>query len=181
MNLAHLDHHYLTGHMVQHLFLTLVAAPLLVFGLRSWLRVYRRPHLAVCWLAGTLTVIFWHVPAVFELALRSPVWHTVEQASFLIGGCMFWWPVLHTGFEAENWSIPMYLFLAALPCDILSAFLAFSDRVVYRHYAAGHRALEDQALAGALMWVTVTFAYLIPALFITAQLLRVRHTSASAP
>jgi len=85
--------------------------------------------------------------------------------------------------------LPLYLFLATLPCDALSAFLAFCGHVVYRQYLSGHGGmfglspLEDQALAGAIMWVTVTLAYLIPALVVTAQLLsggRMRAAEAGA-
>jgi putative membrane protein len=173
---AHLDHHLLTAHMVQHLLLMVLAAPLILLGSRSIVNRWR-PHLAFCWLAGTLTVIVWHVPAVFELALRSHFWHEFEHASFFIAGILFWWPVVQPvpGF-VTRWSIPLYLFFATLPCDALSAFLAFCDHVVYQPYSSGgghfHLSpLEDQALAGALMWVSVTFAYLIPALVVTAKLL----------
>ena len=133
-------------------------------------------HPAFCWLAGSLTVIIWHVPIVFELALRFPYWHALEHASFFIAGTLFWWPIVHPDFATRPWS-PLYLFVATLPCDALSAFLAFCGHVVYRPYLSGHGGmfglspLEDQALAGAIMWFTVTLAYLIPALVVTAQLL----------
>lgn len=173
---SHLDHHLLTAHMVQHLLLMLVAAPLILFGLGSSLRLQWRLNLVISWLAGSLTVIIWHVPAIFELALTSPFWHAFEQASFFVAGAVFWWPAVHSGFEAQSWSLPIYFFLATLPCDALSAFLVFCGHVVYPPYSSGHRVfglspLDDQALAGALMWVTVTFAYLIPALVLTARLL----------
>jgi putative membrane protein len=188
---AHLDHHLLTAHMVQHLLLMLVAAPLILLGTRSIVLRHGVPlqsilverlgiisrHPAFCWLAGTLTVIVWHVPAAFELALRSHFWHGFEHATFFIAGVLFWWPVILpvTGI-ATRWWVPLYLFLATLPCDALSAFLAFCGHVVYPPYLFGGRhfhlsPLQDQALAGALMWVTVTFAYLIPALVVTAKLL----------
>ncbi len=75
-----------------------------------------------------------------------------------------------------RWGVPLYLFLATLPCDALSAFLTFCGRVVYPHYLSAHRLFDisplgDQECAGALMWVWVTFAYLIPAAAITIQLL----------
>jgi putative membrane protein len=173
---SHLDHHLLTAHMVQHLLLMLVAAPLVLLGVRSSSRLHWHLNLVVCWLAGSLTVIIWHVPAFFELALSSPFWHAFEHASFLVAGIVFWWPAVHSGFEAESWSLPIYFFLATLPCDALSAFLVFCGRVVYPPYLSGHlllglSPLDDQALAGALMWVTVTFAYLIPALVLTVRLL----------
>jgi putative membrane protein len=171
---AHLDHHLLTAHMAQHLMLMLVAAPLLLFGARS-LALRWRPHPAFCWLAGTVTVIVWHVPAVFELALRSRFWHGFAQATFLIAGLLFWRPVIQpVPGILTGWLVPLYLFFATLPCDALSAFLTFCGHVVYRPYTSGHfglSPLEDQALAGAFMWVTVTFAYLIPALVVTARLL----------
>jgi putative membrane protein len=185
---AHLDHHLLTAHMVQHLLLMVVAAPLILLGARSWVPLRWLPHPAFCWLAGSLTVILWHVPGVFELALRSSYWHAFEHASFFIAGILFWWPIVHPGFTTRPWTLPLYLFLATLPCDALSAFLTFCGHVVYRPYLSGHglfglSPLEDQALAGALMWVTVTLAYLFPALVVTARLLsseRMRAAEAGA-
>jgi len=72
--------------------------------------------------------------------------------------------------------MPLYLFLATLPCDILSAFFTFCDRAVYPSYVSAARVfdlspLQDQECAGALMWVCVTFAYLIPAVVISMQIL----------
>jgi putative membrane protein len=173
--LAHVDHQLLTAHMVQHLLIMVLAAPLILLGTRA--RFVRwHPYPAFCWLAGTLTVIVWHVPAIFELALHSHSWHGFEHTNFLIAGILFWWPVIHPRFASRSWSVPVYLFLATLPCDALSAFLAFCGHVVYRNYLSGGGAfglspLDDQSLAGALMWVTVTFAYLTPALVVTTQLL----------
>jgi putative membrane protein len=174
---AHLDHHLLTAHMAQHLILMLVAAPLILLGARP--AALPQPPLAICWFAGSLTVIFWHVPAIFELALKSHFLHGLEQASFVIAGILFWRPVI----GSSGWPAAIYLFLATLPCDALSAFLVFCGRVVYRPYLSGHAGmfglspLEDQALAGSLMWVAVTFAYLIPALVLTARLIRTARSN----
>jgi cytochrome c oxidase assembly factor CtaG len=170
--------------MVQHVLIMMVAAPLILFGTHLT-PVRWRPQIISCWLVGTLTVILWHVPAVFELALESHFWHQFEYASFFVAGILFWWPVIRLH-PSSGWSVPMYLFLATLPCDALSAFLVFCGHVVYRPYLSGDdhgmfglSPLEDQALAGALMWVTVTFAYLIPALVLTARLLSSERTRAS--
>ena len=168
--LAHMDHHLLTAHMAQHLILMLVVAPLFLLGARP--ATLPQPPLAICWFAGSFTVIFWHIPQIFELALESRFWHGVELASFVIAGILFWRPVV----DSSGWQAPIYLFLATLPCDALSALLAFCGHVVYRPYFSGHAGmfglspLDDQALAGAVMWVVVTFAYLIPALVLTARL-----------
>jgi putative membrane protein len=167
--LAHLDHHSLVAHMAQHLILMLVAAPLILLGMRP----DALPHMpaAACWLAGSGVVILWHIPPVFELAFKSTFWHDFERVSFLLAGLLFWRPVI----GSSGWSAPVYLFLATLPCDALSAFLAFCGHVVYRPYLSMHAgmsgvaALNDQELAGALMWVAVTFFYLIPALVLVAR------------
>jgi putative membrane protein len=180
--LAHLDHHLLTAHMVMHLLIMTLAAPLILLSVRSTL-VRWRPQLTFCWLASSLTVLLWHVPAIFELALESHFWHHVEHLSFFVAGILFWWPVIQPH-PSSRWSVPVYLFLATLPCDALSAFLVFCGHVVYRPYLSGDHGmfglspLDDQALAGALMWVTVTFAYLIPALVLTARMLSSERTRA---
>jgi putative membrane protein len=69
-----------------------------------------------------------------------------------------------------------------LPCDALSAFLTFCDRAIYPSYQGvvlpfGLSALSDQQLAGSLMWVCVTFIYLVPAVGITMQILAPSHRS----
>lgn len=200
--LATLDHRSLTTHMVKHLLLMTVAAPLILSGApilpllcgmprrfsqsdiviagrrARWLE-HHLAHPVFCWLAGTATVIGWHLPIAFQLALRSFWVHSVEDACFLLAGLLFWWPVVQpppSATRSPHWSVPLYLFLATLPCDILSAFLTFSNRIVYPSYLSTTQLfslspLEDQQCAGALMWVWITFAYLIPAVSITMQIL----------
>ena len=197
--LAMLDHHYLTAHMAQHLVLMTLAVPLILLGApvitllhglpagisgrfprRSVLRfapVFTHP--VFCWLTCIAVVIGWHVPAMFEIGMRSELGHAVEHLCFFAAGILFWWPVIQPWpavAKWPSWSIPVYLFLAALPCDALSAFLCLCNRVVYTHYLPAQvafdiAALRDQACAGALMWVWVTFAYLFPAAALTFRLL----------
>jgi cytochrome c oxidase assembly factor CtaG len=201
--LAALDKELLSMHMVQHLLLSLVAAPLMLLGapviplvegmprilmrglapLFRWLPVRALGRMlgepAVCWSVAMAVFIGWHTPAVFELGMRSEAWHAVEQASFLGSGLLFWWPVVQpwpSTARWPRWSMPLYLFFGTLPCDALSAFLAFSDRVVYPVYLSGPdrfglSVLRDQECAGAVMWLCVTIAYVIPAAVITTQVL----------
>lgn len=201
--IAALDHELLTIHMVQHLLLMTLAPPLIWFGapMKPLLHglpegfgnvmshCFRSPpiqrlgsaiaHPAVCWLAAAATLVGWHVPSLFALGMRSEVWHTIEQGSFLASGLLFWWPVIKPGQGVSNgaeWPILLYLFLATLPCDILSGFLVFCDRVVYPAYflpahGSGFSALEDQQCAGALMWTCVTLVYLIAGTVFAARLL----------
>jgi cytochrome c oxidase assembly factor CtaG len=208
--LGALDHQFLTAHMAQHLLLMTVAAPLILLGepvialsrgLPRRLIQYalgrhaqsqparcfgrRITHPVFCWFASTAVVIGWHIPSLFELGMRSAPWHKFEHVSFLAAGLLFWWPVIQPWPSAaigSGWRMPMYLFLATLPCDALSAFLVFCSRVVYPHYkAAGHRfdfsPLGDQEYAGALMWVWVTFAYLAPAAGVAMHLLSPGQTN----
>jgi putative membrane protein len=204
--LAAYDHDFLTVHMIQHLLLMTFAPaliwlgnPLLVFahGSRRFARFLREPLVqrfgralsrpALCWIVSALTLIGWHVPAVFTLAMHSEVWHGVEQASFLVAGFLFWLPVIQPWPSASTgpqWSILLYLFLATVPCDILSGFLVFADRVVYPVYFSmprhsGFSVLEDQECAAALMWTCVTLVYLVPAAILSIQLLSPRSFSRS--
>jgi putative membrane protein len=201
--LAALDHEMLTAHMVQHLLLMTLAPPLILLGtprkplahgwLQRFLQAIDRPlrskpmqqlasvvtHPAFCWFAAAATLVVWHIPSVFMLGLRSQMWHMAEQASFLATGVLFWSPVVRPAQNSLKWpesSTLLYLFLATLPCDILSGFLVFCDRVVYPVFLAspsffGLSALEDQQCAGALMWTCVTVVYLIAGAVFTARLL----------
>jgi cytochrome c oxidase assembly factor CtaG len=185
-------HDDLLVHMVRHVLLGAVlpplvwlAAPLLLPAFRGSPRAgvvlthFGRAlaHPVTTWLAGTLTVIGWHIPVAFELAQHSATWHAAEDASFVVTGLLFWWPVVRPWPAAERLPrpmIPLYLFTATLPCDALAAFLVFSDRVVYhRHLVdparSGVVALADQQAAGAFMWVAITFLYLVPALVSTVH------------
>jgi len=201
--LAALDHEMLTAHMVQHLLLMTLAPPLILLGMprkllahglpQRLLQAIGRPlqsetmgqlasvvtHPALCWFAAAGTLVVWHIPSVFMLGLRSQMWHGAEQASFLVTGLLFWSPVVQPWPRDSKWpesSVLLYLFLATLPCDILSGFLVFCDRAVYPVFLSSPRtfglsALEDQQCAGALMWTCVTVVYLIAGAVFTARLL----------
>ena len=200
--LAALDHQSLTIHMMKHLLLMTVAAPLVLAGAPAFPLVCGLPklfikshsplaslparwlerclrHPVLCWLAGTAVVIGWHLPVAFQLGMRSHWVHNLEDGCFLAAGVLFWWPVVQSSPSATRsprWSKVLYLFLATLPCDVLSAFLVFCNRLVYPFYLStpqlfSLRPLQDQECAGALMWVWVTFAYLVPAVAITVKIL----------
>lgn len=194
----------LSMHMVQHLLLMAIAPPLVLLGepllpllrgLPEWIvrgavgpflrwtpvqalgRFLAQP--AFCWLAATVALIGWHVPAAFELALRSDFWHRVEHACFFATSLLFWWPVV-LPFPSDarwpRWSIPLYLFFGTLPGGALGAFFVFCERILYPSYASAPQLfsvspLEDQVIAGALMWVFGSVVCLIPAILITIQLL----------
>ena len=183
--LAALDHELLTAHMVQHLLLMSFAAPLILFAAPLNLLQRGLPRrlvevvVTVCWLGATCSLVGWHIPALFALGMRSEMWHGIEHASFLATGLLFWWPVIQpwpAKLRYSDWSILLYLFLATLPCDILSGFLVFCDRVVYPIYFSssqpfGLSVLQDQECAGALMWTVVTVVFMIAGTIFAARLL----------
>ncbi len=119
-------------------------------------------------------------PALYDIALRSDGWHHVEHACFFLTALVFWRPVI-LAWPARSawprWAMIVYLVLAETQNTLLSAILTFSDRVIYPFYAAGSgrpsgvSALEDQALAGVIMWVPGSLAFLVPVLWLLMSML----------
>ena len=148
-----------------------------------WTPLKRLGHFLVhpvnCWLAFVGATLAWHTPVMFELALGSEFWHAVEHICFLVTALLFWWPVIQpwpSRARWPHWAMIPYLLLADFQNTALSAFLIFCDRVVYPTYATAPRifgmsALEDQAAAGAIMWVPGSVAFLIPLAFISMRLM----------
>jgi putative membrane protein len=198
----------LTVHMIQHLLLMTFAPPLILLSapvmpllhglplhfvqvvigpLFRWPPLQRIGRVVsnpvFCWVAAAAAFLGWHIPAAFSLGLQSASWHMVEHACFLGAGFLFWWPVVQPWPSVAvypRWSILPYLFFATIPCDVLSGFLVFCDRVVYSAYLSAPRtfaisALADQQCAAALMWACVTIIYLIPAMIVTTGLLASRN------
>lgn len=197
------DAFFLTDHMIQHLLLMMVVPPLILLGnpgvpvmrglprsvrrvvgwlLRhppiSWLAdIVSRPGL--CWLLFTVAMLGWHLPRPYDLALRSPVWHEVEHATFFLTSIFFWWPVIQpwpSHARWPRWSLIPYLLLADFANSALCAFLVFSGRIFYPFYLQlpriyGLSVENDQVIAGAVMWVVGSLAFLIPAVAIAANLL----------
>ena len=200
--MAGLDHELLTVHMLQHLLLMTLApsliwlsAPIdpLLQGLpgrfvksllhplwqspawNSFTKALGNPKFA--WLAACAALVGWHIPTFFALGMQSTSWHVFEHVSFLATGLLFWWPVVQpSGSSRQDLSMILYLFFATLPCDILSGFLVFSDRVVYPMYFSsshllGFSPLVDQQCAAALMWTCVTVVFLAAGAILTMRLL----------
>lgn len=168
-------------HMVQHILLEMVAAPLIVLSapitlaLRAAGPSQRRVMLAVLhshparWLTFPLVTWFlfaavnwgWHFSALYNLALGNDAIHYGEHASFLFVALLFWWPVI--GPDPQPWHMPhpvrlLYLFLAMPQNSFLGVALLSTERVLYLHYVTvirtwGPTPLDDQHLGGALMWV----------------------------
>ena len=160
-------------HMGQHLVLTLLFPPLLLYGTPAWVV---RPVLRPRWvraLAGVVTrplvaaalftgpIVLWHVPRFYEAALRHHNLHILQHLVFLATAVVMWWPILSPVPELPRMPYPgqmLYLFLLGIPMSVTGALITLSDRVLYPFYAAAPRvwgigALADQQIGGLLMWV----------------------------
>jgi cytochrome c oxidase assembly factor CtaG len=188
-----LTHRFLSVHMVQHLLLMVVVAPLVWMGapvvpllvglprsVRVWVLALTNSavgrwltrwlaHPSVGWIAFALGFWIWHAPALYDLALESDSWHHVEHACFLVSALLFWRPVIHawpTRLTWPRWTMLPYLGLAMFQSVPLAAILTFSDRVIY----AGYSSVDDQALAGVIMWVPGSIPLLLPILRLIVEL-----------
>jgi cytochrome c oxidase assembly factor CtaG len=183
-----------TAHMIEHEILMTLAAPLLVlshpvgammWGLPASLRrlagrVGRFPAVALGWavLAGppVATVLhgaalwIWHAPRLYEAALTSPFIHWLQHLSFLVTALVFWWALLWRGERESRYGLAVfYLFVTALHSGFLGILLTFARAPVYplQTQAAsdwGLLPLEDQQLAGVVMWVPAGLIYAVAAL-----------------
>ncbi|HEY7064795.1 MAG TPA: cytochrome c oxidase assembly protein [Chloroflexota bacterium] len=183
------------AHMVQHLLLLLVAAPLLVLGapivpflwalprarrhaLGRWWRGARGVRAAwralsqpaVVWLLYAATLWLWHLPGPYQAALASPPVHALEHTTLLASALLFWWTVLHPAHAGRLAYGPgvLYVFTAGVQSGLLGVLLTFARTPWYPAYAASEAAwgltpLEDQQLAGLLMWVPGSLAHLLAA------------------
>lgn len=193
-------------HMVQHLVLMMVAAPLFVLGdpmmaclwalpvhtrrtVGAWWRrsvrlravwgTSTRP--VVAWIAHVATLWLWHMPALYERALLDERIHVVEHASFFVTALLFWWPLLRPHGRRPHAPVAIaYLFAATLQGTILGALITLARHPWYTvHYgttqAWGLSPLEDQQLAGLIMWVPAGLLYLGPVIWLAVRTLSERE------
>ena len=187
------DRHLFSAHMVQHLVLTLLFPPLLLVGTPAWMadallapvlrrpltgrlvRMLTRPLPALGIYAAAL--ILWHLPVVYDAALRLHAWHIVQHLTLMGSAVLAWWPVLspstliprvHYGAQI------LYLFAFGMPMTVVAAMITGAETLLYTAYTEvprvfGLSPLTDQRLGGVLMWVP---AGLVPLLAFTAVFFR---------
>jgi putative membrane protein len=177
-------------HMIQHMLLIAVAAPLFVFGspglVLAWglpeiwhgkggalgRFVFRIPNSAILrqpllvWGLFAATLWIWHHPVIYQSALRDPLVHDAQHLSFFIVACLFWRKCLD---PLSNRRLSLivaipYLFATSVQASALGVFLALSPVVWYEEYVTrtglwGLTPLEDQQLAGLIMWMPACLAY----------------------
>ncbi|RST31275.1 cytochrome c oxidase assembly protein [Sphingomonas ginkgonis] len=172
-------------HMGQHLLLMIVAAPLLALAnahlvmLFAWpLRWRRRLGRAAVsvpgvkrggyskvapWLAGVafaLGLWLWHAPTLYDAALESPTLHTLEHLTFLFSAAIFWRMVSTVGNRRlDPGSAILLVTLVGVQGNLMAALITLAPNPIYLHYQ-GAGALDDQQIAGMLMWVPAGLIYL---------------------
>ena len=175
-------------HMVQHLLFVVVAAPLLAaaapvatvrFALprgprralstmsKHWRRTLRRigdpPRIVVATVVHIVTLWLWHAPPLYDAAVANPGLHLLEHVTFLASAVWFWSQVWATARRAPKLQALATACLGVMIIQggLLGAVLTFANRSLFEVYTgtAGWTALEDQQLAGGLMWVPPGFVY----------------------
>lgn len=169
-----------SAHMVQHLILILAAAPLLVLSdlqlaflwalprrqaqtVGSSVNQNRRSiltHPILVWVLFTSTMWLWHASTLYEAALQNEAIHTLEHLAFLFTAILFWWVLFkHTQADHIHYGMTVpFLFLTVLQSGILGALMTFASQPWYSTYALsspgwGLTALQDQQIAGLIMWM----------------------------
>jgi putative membrane protein len=192
---------WLVAHMMQHELLMVVAAPLIAVsapliaalwavpaGLRRRaLEAVRRRPVTTLWtfftapaavfLLHAIAVWVWHVPALYDYALEHEAMHVVQHACFFGSAALFWWGIAHGRYGRGGYGAAVvYVFATAVHGGVLGALLTFSPRVWYAPYLTTHPSgitpLEDQQLAGLLMWVPASLIFAVGGLVLFALWLR---------
>lgn len=181
-----------SAHMVQHVLLLLVVAPLLALSspgttlLRGtppavrgitgrWRRRLRPLHNpAAVWALHVATIWFWHAAVPYDAALDNHLVHVAEHASYLVTGLWFWQVVVGARGAVSNGLGILLVFTMAMQSVFLSALLTFASGPWYSGYESTTRAwdlepLADQQLAGVIMWIPAGLVYLGVALALLAR------------
>jgi putative membrane protein len=187
-----------TFHMIEHEIVMAVAAPLLVLArpiaalLWAWPRRLRlalgaaltTAAIGAVWgwasrgrnatLLHGVAIWAWHAPALFDAAVTDVAMHRLQHLSFFATAVLFWWSVLRRG---EGGLGAWHLFVTMLHTAVLGALMALAPRVLYAAQTAsalqwGLTPLQDQQLAGVIMWVPAGTVYAGAALALTASLIR---------
>jgi cytochrome c oxidase assembly factor CtaG len=169
-----------SAHMTQHEILMLVAAPLMVIGRPFIVMLWslppggralvadqiRRPQILTTWekltapfavfLLHTVVLWGWHIPALFEAALHHEALHVFQHLGFFVTAALFWWTLIHGRFGRIGYGAAVvYVFAIAMQSELLGALLTFGHKILYPTHAlrTGADALQDQQLAGIVMWI----------------------------
>jgi len=182
-----LGEHLFTAHMIEHELLMAVAAPLLAVSkpLGAFMRALRKPlrkaltkgaHSApvrafwrwlmdptVATLLHGVALWVWHIPYLFDATVGNELVHRLQHVSFLSSALIFWW-ALFRGRRADLGVGAIHVFATMVHMSLLGALFALSPRLLFPVQTAyapqfGLTPLEDQQLAGLVMWVPAGTIY----------------------
>lgn len=137
------------AHMVQHVLLTMVAAPLVAAGLTRVPRI----HPVIAWIAFAATGWVVHFTGFFEAAAEHVPVHVAEHA-LLFGTALLFWSVVVGPRATMSYPLRLLYLAVAMPQNtFLALAITSADRVLYPHYAGGGDPLGEQQLGGGIMWV----------------------------
>lgn len=167
-----------SAHMVMHMGVVAVAAPLIAFGIARgrWDPVRLAPRLLSPIPASVVELIAvwaWHAPALHHVARHSTLGLVVEQGTFLVAGLLVWLTAFGGPEEDRRARVGagvVAMLLTSMHMTLLGALLALPPRALYDH-GDGIASLTDQHLGGAIMLVAGGLAYLLGGLWLTAELL----------
>jgi putative membrane protein len=103
----------------------------------------------------------WHLPPMYEYAMRHHDVHIVQHLCFMVAATLMWWPVLSPLPELPRLSYPLqmlYLFLMSIPMSIVAVCIGYADHALYPFYAAAPRIwgitpMQDQLIGALTMWI----------------------------
>lgn len=198
---------WLMAHMIQHELLMVIAAPLVAISSPMVAALWAMPSsarrrvvdavtggaLSRVWARLTspmsafvlyaVALWIWHLPALYDAALEHEPIHLIEHACFFATATLFWWGIAHGRYGRVGYGAAVvYVFATAVHSGVLGALLTFAPHVLYAPYQlrhpAGPAALEDQQLAGLLMWIPAGVTFIAGGLILFAAWLREsdRHT-----
>ncbi len=99
-------------------------------------------------------VAAWHLPGAYDAALHNDAIHAAEHASFFFTALVLWWAALGAGRRSRRGGGVLVLFVATLPANALGLLMTIAATTWYPSYSHGAAtaALQDQQLAGVVMW-----------------------------
>jgi putative membrane protein len=158
-------------HMVQHLILIALAAPLLVVsrafdGLQRFALVAKFTQPVTAWIAFVGIFLFWHWPSAFQWAAADETSRLLEHTSILVGAMLFWGVALSP--KGQDWlsygGRALFVMTAAVATDLPGVIMVFSPQALCTMPGEnavrwGLTPLQDQQIAGMLMWVPANLVF----------------------
>jgi putative membrane protein len=174
------DSYLFSAHMVQHLLLTMLVTPLLIVGISGGMLrpiLARLAHTAIArrittgasaFVIFNVTLIAWHLPPLYNLAMADHRVHIVQHLCFLATSVLMWWPLLSRVPELPPLSRPLqmlYICLLMIPMSIVGMIITYADEVLYPAYESAPRIWtlspqQDQLVGGLIMWIPGSLIYI---------------------